>query len=78
VGCNEHLQDMMRRMLAQRIPPGKLCAIDDRYAIDNGAMIAWTGLLQFLNGGERSTVTVQNADITQRFRTDAVYVGWRD
>jgi N6-L-threonylcarbamoyladenine synthase len=78
VGCNEHLQDMMRRMLSQRIPPGRLCAIDDRYAIDNGAMIAWTGLLQFLNGGERSTVAVQKADITQRFRTDAVYVGWRD
>ena len=36
----------MRVMLSQRHPPGKLCAIDDRYAIDNGAMIAWTGYLQ--------------------------------
>lgn len=36
----------MKKMLDQRHPPGRLCAIDDRYAIDNGAMIAWTGLLQ--------------------------------
>lgn len=46
VGCNEHLQEMMRQMLNQRHPPGRLAAIDDRYAIDNGAMIAWTGWLQ--------------------------------
>lgn len=78
VGCNERLQEMMRSMLSQRTPPGRLCAIDDRYAIDNGAMIAWTGLLQFLHGGERSVVPVEKADVTQRFRTDAVYVGWRD
>ena len=29
---------------------GTLCATDDRYCIDNGAMIAWTGLLQLKHG----------------------------
>eukprot|EP00008_Paramoeba_atlantica_P004668 CAMPEP_0201490150 /NCGR_PEP_ID=MMETSP0151_2-20130828/25278_1 /ASSEMBLY_ACC=CAM_ASM_000257 /TAXON_ID=200890 /ORGANISM="Paramoeba atlantica, Strain 621/1 / CCAP 1560/9" /LENGTH=309 /DNA_ID=CAMNT_0047875993 /DNA_START=44 /DNA_END=970 /DNA_ORIENTATION=+ len=40
VGCNERLQKMMKEMLSQRID-GVLCATDDRYCIDNGAMIAW-------------------------------------
>jgi N6-L-threonylcarbamoyladenine synthase len=48
VGCNEHLQDMMRIMLEER--GGSLCATDDRYCIDNGAMIAWTGLLMLQHG----------------------------
>jgi len=49
VGCNERLQEMMAQMLSQRIPPGKLCAMDDRYCIDNGAMIAWAGALMYLS-----------------------------
>lgn len=77
VGCNVHLQEMMEKMVAQRSPPGRLCAIDDRYAIDNGAMIAWAGLLQFFSGGDRAVLPPEKATVTQRFRTDAVYVGWR-
>jgi len=38
VGCNERLQEMMQQMLEER--GGKLHATDDRYCIDNGAMIA--------------------------------------
>ncbi|XP_065620966.1 uncharacterized protein LOC136063891 [Quercus suber] len=37
-GCNEHLQEMMRTMCSER--GGRLFATDDRYCIDNGAMIA--------------------------------------
>lgn len=48
VGCNLRLQEMMQQMLNQRHPPGQVCAMDDRYCIDNGAMIAWAGLLQFM------------------------------
>jgi len=43
VGCNLRLQEMMAQMLEDR--GGSLCATDDRYCIDNGAMIAYTGLL---------------------------------
>lgn len=77
VGCNVHLQEMMQKMLEQRNPPGRLCAIDDRYAIDNGAMIAWAGLLQYQALGQEGTVEPHKADVTQRFRTDAVFVKWR-
>jgi N6-L-threonylcarbamoyladenine synthase len=48
VGCNVRLQDMMRQMLAAR--GGTLCAMDDRFCIDNGAMIAWAGLEAFRAG----------------------------
>lgn len=75
VGCNVRLQEMMQQMLDQRHPPGKVCAMDDRYCIDNGAMIAWAGLLQFVKEGP---TPLEETDTTQRFRTDAVFVSWRD
>ena len=73
VGCNARLQAMMAQMAAQR--GGRLHATDDRYCIDNGAMIAWTGLLMFRRG---HTTPLAQATCTQRFRTDEVYVDWRD
>lgn len=75
VGCNLRLQEMIGQMLAQRNPPGMLCAMDDRYCIDNGAMIAWAGAIQFLNGARTD---VSKSDTTQRFRTDDVLINWRD
>lgn len=35
---------------------GKLYSTDDRYCIDNGAMIAWPGLLAFKHGQVRRTL----------------------
>jgi len=75
VGCNVRLQEMMAQMLSQRNPPGKLHATDDRYCIDNGVMIAWTGLLMHKFGFK---TTVEKCDTSQRFRTDKVYVTWRE
>jgi len=43
VGCNKRLQEMINDMLKER--GGELGAMDDRYCIDNGAMIAYNGLL---------------------------------
>lgn len=62
VGCNERLQDMMRTMCSER--DGRLFATDDRYCIDNGAMIAYTGLLEFVNGIE---TPLEDTTFTQRF-----------
>jgi N6-L-threonylcarbamoyladenine synthase len=61
-------------MLSQRHPPGNLCAMDDRYCIDNGAMIAWAGALEYMYGAE---TPLDKSDVTQRFRTDTVFVTWR-
>ncbi|CAI0459254.1 unnamed protein product [Linum tenue] len=73
VGCNERLQEMMRTMCSER--GGTLYATDDRYCIDNGAMIAYTGLLAFAHGG---TTPIEESTFTQRFRTDDVDAIWRE
>lgn len=73
VGCNERLQEMMKQMVEQR--GGRVCAMDDRYCIDNGAMIAWTGMLMFKSG---ITTPMEDTWCTQRYRTDAPEVLWRD
>jgi N6-L-threonylcarbamoyladenine synthase len=72
VGCNERLQEMMRTMVAQR--GGRCFDMDERYCIDNGAMIAWAGLLEFRGG---TFTPLKHATVTQRFRTDDVVVRWR-
>ena len=64
---------MMRVMVGER--GGRLYATDDRYCIDNGAMIAWPGLLALKHG---PATPLGEATCTQRFRTDDVLVTWRD
>jgi N6-L-threonylcarbamoyladenine synthase len=73
VGCNQRLQQMMDIMAKER--GGSLCAMDDRYCIDNGAMIAYAGLLEFLKG---NVTKFEDTTYTQRFRTDEVLCIWRD
>lgn len=75
VGCNERLQEMMRVMAEER--GAKLCATDERYCIDNGAMIAHTGTLMYQSGYRPNENDHKQFAITQRFRTDEVDVTWR-
>lgn len=72
VGCNLRLQAMMAVMASER--GGKLYATDDRYCIDNGAMIAYTGLLAFRQG---VVTPLEDTRCTQRYRTDDVDAVWR-
>ena len=72
VARNKRLQEMVGRMAADRgakmfVPPGDLC-------IDNGAMIAWTGL-EMHRGGVRASLA--DTVVDQRYRTDEVPVSWR-
>ncbi|KAF1324588.1 O-sialoglycoprotein endopeptidase, partial [Globisporangium splendens] len=73
VGCNKRLQDMMEIMAKER--NGRVCAMDHRYCIDNGAMIAQAGVLQYQYG---ELTPMADATCTQRFRTDEVSVIWRN
>jgi N6-L-threonylcarbamoyladenine synthase len=72
VGCNKRLQDMMECMVKER--GGSLCAMDHRYCIDNGAMIAQAGILQLQYG---QATALEDSWCTQRFRTDQVKTTWR-
>ncbi|KYK56801.1 hypothetical protein DCS_03807 [Drechmeria coniospora] len=73
VGCNERLQEMMGEMARER--GGSVYATDERFCIDNGIMIAHAGLLAYEMGYRTKLAESQ---CTQRFRTDEVYVNWRD
>jgi len=55
---------------------GTVCAMDDRYCVDNGAMIAYAGILEFMHN-EKKGMALQDCTYTQRFRTDEVEVVWR-
>jgi len=52
----------------------KMHVVPPKYAVDNGVMIAWTGLLAFRCG---ITIPVEDAVVRQRWRVDEVEVVWR-
>jgi N6-L-threonylcarbamoyladenine synthase len=69
---NKRLREMVSTMTAERgaemfVPQGRLC-------VDNGAMIAWTGLLMYKSGVR---MRIEDTKVDQRFRTDQVEVTWR-
>uniref|UniRef100_R4G573 Putative o-sialoglycoprotein endopeptidase n=1 Tax=Rhodnius prolixus TaxID=13249 RepID=R4G573_RHOPR len=72
VACNLRLQEMMADMCSER--GAKIYATDERYCIDNGAMIAHAGALLFKHTGPTKW---DETYCTQRFRTDDVEVTWR-
>ena len=72
VACNARLRSMVREMVEGRggtmyAPPKSLC-------VDNGAMIAWTGLLAHRKG---LSVPVESSAVQPRQRTDLVATPWR-
>jgi len=72
VACNQRLQGMVRAMVEARggtmyAPPRRLC-------VDNGAMIAWTGLLALSHGG---AVEIESSAVVPRQRTDMLPSPWR-
>lgn len=73
VACNGRLREMVRAMSENRgaamyAPPKSLC-------VDNGAMIAWTGLLGLRAG---QTIEVAASAVDPRQRTDLVDTPWRN
>ena len=74
VACNVRLQEMMELMAQDRRPKGKVCAMDHRYCIDNGAMIAQAGILALQHGYKTQ---IEDSWCTQRYRTDQASIPWR-
>ncbi|CCK69252.1 tRNA N6-adenosine threonylcarbamoyltransferase KNAG_0C01390 [Huiozyma naganishii CBS 8797] len=75
VGSNARLQEMMALMCHDRAR-GRVHATDERFCIDNGVMIAQAGLLQYRMGNYVKDLS--ETVVTQKFRTDEVYVSWRN
>ena len=73
VGCNKRLQEMMNVMAQER--NATLYATDERFCIDNGAMIAQAGYEMFSAG---IVTPIEETWCTQRYRTDEVEIIWRE
>ncbi|EEA05926.1 glycoprotease family protein [Cryptosporidium muris RN66] len=73
VGCNQRLIEMMELMASER--NAHVCSMDDMYCIDNGAMIAHTGLLVYKCG---IRTRLEDSGVSQKFRTDQVDILWRE
>lgn len=72
VACNKRLQEMSNKMCAER---GSKCFIlENQFNVDNGAMIAWLGIVMHKSGIE---TPVENSEIRPYERTDDVKVSWR-
>jgi len=74
VGANERLQEMLSVMCEER--GAKFYNCPKEFAGDNGAMIAWTGILAWKSN--RFSITNARIDILPRWRTDEVDVKWKN
>lgn len=70
VASNKRLRDMMEAMAGEH--GAKVFVVPMEYAVDNGVMIAWTGLLMHRAGISTSLEEAVNP----RFRVDQVEVCW--
>ncbi len=73
VAANRRLREMIRLMTQEQdasfyVPSMEFCA-------DNGAMIAWNGILAHESGLHQN---IKNTEIRQRWRTDDVNIPWRE
>lgn len=71
VARNKRLSEMLRIMCEER--GAKFFAVPKELAGDNGAMIAWLGLLM----QDQALKNPEDATVGQRFRTDEVDVTWK-
>jgi len=71
VAANKRLQSMLSEIAEEH--EARFCVVPKEYALDNGAMIAWTGILAYRDG---MTVPVDKSFVKLRWRLDEVYVPW--
>ncbi len=69
---NKRLQSMVEKMTEER--GARYYVPEPEFCVDNPAMIAWTGYLMYDSG---TSISVEESNIRQQFRTDEVEVTWR-
>jgi N6-L-threonylcarbamoyladenine synthase len=67
VAANKRLQEMLKIMTSER--GAKFFVVPQEYAGDNGAMIAWTGVLAHQKGYD---IPIEKSQIKQKWRIDEV------
>ena len=73
VAQNTRLREMVAEMAKER--GAKMFVPERQFCRDNGAMIAWLGNIMYQSGVR---MDIDDTEVMQRYRTDAVPVTWRD
>lgn len=71
VAANKRLQFMIGEIAKEH--DAKFVVVPTEYAVDNGAMIAWTGILAFAHGVR---TPVQKSFVRLKWRLEEVHVPW--
>jgi len=71
VGRNKRLQEMLQEI--SREHDADFYVVPSNLAGDNGAMIAWTGLLAYMSG---QTISVEESFVRPKWRLDEVEITW--
>ncbi|RLI22224.1 bifunctional N(6)-L-threonylcarbamoyladenine synthase/serine/threonine protein kinase [Candidatus Bathyarchaeota archaeon] len=71
VAANKRLQEMLKVIAEEH--NARFCVVPKEYALDNGAMIAWTGVLAYKHG---LTIPVEKSMVKRKWRLDEVDVPW--
>jgi len=71
VAANKRLQSMLEIVAEEH--NARFCVMPKEYALDNGAMIAWTGILAYLYG---LTTPLEKSFVNLKWRLDEVYIPW--
>ena len=71
VAANKRLQSMVKAMAEEQ--NAKFCVMPREFAIDNGAMIAWTGVLTYKHG---VVTPIEESFVKLRWRLEEVEVPW--
>jgi N6-L-threonylcarbamoyladenine synthase/protein kinase Bud32 len=71
VAANKRLQSMINAIAEEH--DAKFNVVPSQFAIDNGAMIAWTGVLAYKHG---ATTPIEKSFVKLRWRLEEVEVPW--
>ena len=71
VAANKRLQQMLKIIAEEH--NARFCVVPKEYALDNGAMIAWTGVLAYKHG---LTISIEESVVKRKWRLDEVDVPW--
>ena len=71
VAANKRLQQMLKIIAEEH--DARFCVVPKEYALDNGAMIAWTGVLAYKHG---LTISIEESVVKRKWRLDEVDVPW--
>jgi universal protein Kae1 len=71
VAANKRLQSMLNVIAKDH--KARFCAVPKEYAVDNGAMIAWAGILAYKS---KITLPVEESFVKLKWRLDEVYAPW--